>query len=55
MKYHVSKTGNDFNKGSASEPFLTISKAAQMAESGDTVIVHMKEFTVNGLSLQMAA
>ena len=40
MKYHVSKTGNDFNKGSASEPFLTISKAAQMAESGDTVIVH---------------
>ncbi len=38
--YHVAKEGNDFNKGTMQEPFLTISKAACVAEVGDKVIVH---------------
>lgn len=40
MIYHVSKSGSDFNKGTVTEPFLTIQKAADMAISGDTVVVH---------------
>ena len=40
MIYHVSKTGNDKNCGNKTAPFLTISKAAQVALPGDTVIVH---------------
>lgn len=39
-KYHVSVTGNDKNIGSEKQPFRTINKAAQLAEAGDTVIVH---------------
>jgi len=39
-EYHVSKTGNDSNAGSVSEPFLTISKAAIEAVPGDTITVH---------------
>ena len=39
-EYHVSKTGNDSNPGSISEPFLTISKAAGIAVPGDTITVH---------------
>ncbi|MFI3237326.1 MAG: DUF1565 domain-containing protein [Lachnospiraceae bacterium] len=38
--YHVSKAGMDMNMGSESDPFLTINKAAQVAEMGDTIIVH---------------
>ena len=38
--YHVSKTGNNKNVGSAEAPFLTISRAAKIAMEGDTVIVH---------------
>ncbi|MBE6654881.1 MAG: right-handed parallel beta-helix repeat-containing protein [Ruminococcaceae bacterium] len=38
--YHVSKTGSDKNEGSASFPFLTISRAAKIAKECDTVIVH---------------
>ena len=38
--YHVSKTGNDKNEGSEKLPFLTISRAASLAQAGDTVIVH---------------
>lgn len=37
---HVSKSGSDFNDGSAENPYLTISKAARTAVSGDEVIVH---------------
>ena len=37
--YHVSKTGNNKNDGSAASPFLTISRAAKVAMEGDTVIV----------------
>jgi hypothetical protein len=39
-KYHVSKKGSDFNQGTKEEPFLTINKAAQIAQAGDTVVVH---------------
>ena len=37
---HVSKTGDDEAKGSRKEPFLTIQRAADVAQPGDTVIVH---------------
>ncbi len=37
---HVSKLGSDKNDGSYEHPFLTISKAAKIAEETDTVIVH---------------
>ena len=40
MEYHVSKQGNDKNAGTAEAPFLTISRAAAIAEEGDRVIVH---------------
>ena len=40
MEYHVAKTGNDTNPGTAEQPFLTINHAAQLAVAGDTVIVH---------------
>ena len=38
--YHVKKTGSDYAEGSVEAPFQSISKAAQIAEVGDTVIVH---------------
>lgn len=44
MDYHVSKSGNDRNKGTAKAPFLTISRAAAFAEAGDTVTVHEGEY-----------
>ncbi|MEM8527851.1 MAG: T9SS type A sorting domain-containing protein [Bacteroidota bacterium] len=37
--YHVSKDGNDDNDGSEAAPFLTIGKAGQIAEAGDTVLI----------------
>jgi hypothetical protein len=37
---HVSKDGNDLNKGTEEFPFLTINKAAQVAEAGATITVH---------------
>jgi len=37
---HVAKTGSDSNPGSQTDPFLTISKAASIAQSGDTITVH---------------
>lgn len=39
-EYHVSVKGNDTNDGSASNPFKTISKAVELAQPGDEVIVH---------------
>jgi len=39
-EYHVAKTGNDSNVGSAGKPFLTINKAAGVATAGDIIIVH---------------
>jgi hypothetical protein len=37
---HVAKTGSDSGPGSQSSPYLTINKAASVAEPGDTVTVH---------------
>jgi len=37
---HVAKTGNDSHAGSLESPYLTIGKAAAVAQAGDTVIVH---------------
>ncbi|MCM1182862.1 MAG: right-handed parallel beta-helix repeat-containing protein [Roseburia sp.] len=39
-EYHVSKSGSDSNAGTKDAPFLTIQRAAEAAEAGDTVIVH---------------
>src|SRR5258707_423202 len=37
---HVAKNGNDANAGTQAAPYLTINRAAQDAQPGDTVIVH---------------
>jgi len=37
---HVSRNGSDSSSGSDSQPFLTVKKAASVAQPGDTVIVH---------------
>jgi hypothetical protein len=37
---HVSKTGSDSASGSSAQPYLTINKAASVAQPGDTVLVH---------------
>ncbi len=37
--YHVSKSGNDSNPGTSSQPFLTIQRAADIAGPGDIVSV----------------
>jgi hypothetical protein len=37
---HVAKTGSDSGSGDQSSPYLTINKAASVAEPGDTVTVH---------------
>jgi len=39
-EYHVAKTGNDKNSGALESPFLTIQKAANLAQSGDVITVH---------------
>ena len=39
-EYHVSPAGSDMNPGSKSDPFKTISAAAQVAQPGDVVTVH---------------
>jgi alpha-L-arabinofuranosidase len=39
-QYHASVNGNDQNKGSAAQPFRTISAAAQVAQPGDVITVH---------------
>jgi len=38
--YHVSKSGNDFNPGTISQPFGTIAAAAKIALPGDVITVH---------------
>ncbi|MFI0943891.1 discoidin domain-containing protein [Streptomyces sp. NPDC021020] len=37
---HVAKNGNDGNAGTQASPYLTINHAAQVAQPGDTVVVH---------------
>jgi len=39
-EYHVSVNGMDSNPGTISQPFLTISRAAELAQSGDSITVH---------------
>ncbi|MCI8502074.1 MAG: DUF1565 domain-containing protein, partial [Oscillospiraceae bacterium] len=43
-EYHVAKTGCDYADGTREHPFLTISKAADLAKAGDTVVVHEGEY-----------
>jgi hypothetical protein len=44
QEYHVAVNGSDLAEGSQAHPFRTISKAAQVAERGDRVIVHSGEY-----------
>ena len=39
-EYHVSTAGLDSNPGTRSKPFKTISRAAEVAQPGDTITVH---------------
>jgi len=39
-EYHVAKTGNDANPGTKDAPFLSIQKAADVAQPGDVITVH---------------
>jgi len=39
-EYHVAKNGNDANAGSVKKPFLTIQRAADLAQPGDVITVH---------------
>lgn len=38
--YHVAVNGNDEHQGTSANPFKTISRSAQLAQPGDTIIVH---------------
>lgn len=38
--YHVAKTGDDANPGTAAAPFLTLGRAAALAGPGDVVFIH---------------
>ena len=40
VEYHVTKTGNDANSGTQSQPYATISAAAAAAQPGDVITVH---------------
>src|SRR5690554_4002503 len=44
FEYHVAKNGSDLGEGTRESPFLTINKAASVAEAGDTVVVHEGEY-----------
>ncbi|WP_242856159.1 DUF1565 domain-containing protein [Ruminiclostridium josui] len=46
-EFHVAVTGCDLAEGTKEHPFRTISKAANVAEAGDKIIVH-EACTVNG-------
>jgi hypothetical protein len=39
-EYYVSKIGKDTNAGSVKNPLLTIQRAAELAQPGDTITVH---------------
>lgn len=43
-EFHVAVNGSDLEEGNKAHPFRTISKAAQVAETGDRVIVHAGEY-----------
>ena len=37
---HVAKTGSDSGSGDRGSPYITINKAASVAQPGDVVVVH---------------
>ena len=39
-EYHVAGNGNDRNPGTGESPFLTIQRAADIAQPGDVITVH---------------
>ncbi|MDX2432346.1 MAG: right-handed parallel beta-helix repeat-containing protein, partial [Bacteroides sp.] len=39
-EYHVTKNGSDENTGTVDKPFLSIQKAANMAQAGNVITVH---------------
>jgi hypothetical protein len=41
---HVATSGSDTGDGSAQQPFRTINRAAEVAQPGDTVVVHAGEY-----------
>lgn len=43
-EYHVAVTGSDLAQGTKALPFHTISKAAEVAQTGDRIIVHKGEY-----------
>jgi len=43
-EFHVAVSGSDSAEGTQAHPFRTISKAAQVAETGDRVVVHAGEY-----------
>ena len=51
INYYVAPTGNDSNTGTSSSPFLTIQKAADTANAGDSVIVRDGVYTTAGTYL----
>jgi hypothetical protein len=44
FEFHVATTGSDNSDGSEDRPLRTINRAADLAQPGDTVIVHAGEY-----------
>ena len=44
---HVTTTGNDENAGTADAPLLTIHKAVELVQPGDTIWVHGGTYTIS--------
>src|SRR4051812_21730695 len=42
--FHVAIDGSDSSDGSQDQPFRTIDRAAELAQPGDTVVVHAGEY-----------
>lgn len=49
--YYVSTTGKDSNPGTLAQPWLTIQKAANSLEAGDTVTVVAGDYTPQRVSI----
>ena len=51
VTYYVATTGNDLNNGTTERnPFLTIQKAANVAQAGDTVLVRGGDYGNDGIA-----